>query len=36
MGSWNVETTAALGFDHSDALDVLNGEEPIKCKINYN
>ena len=36
MGSWNVETTEALGFDHSDALDVLNGEEPIKCKINYN
>lgn len=28
MGSWNVETTEALGFDHSDALDVLNGEEP--------
>ena len=30
MGSWNVETTEALGFDHSDALDVLNGEEPSK------
>jgi len=30
IGSWNVETTEELGFDHSDALDVLNGEEPSK------
>lgn len=30
IGSWNVETTEKLGFDHSDALDILNGEEPSK------
>jgi len=30
IGSWNVETTEELGFDHSDALDILNGEEPSK------
>jgi hypothetical protein len=30
IGSWSVQTTEALGFDHADALDALNGVEPIK------
>ncbi len=30
LGSWNVETTEELGFDHAEALDILNGEEPVK------